>query len=336
MSNTLMQEIASLESQLQAVGDRNEHVRITNLLNQKREELNKQAHENRVTQATAEFDDILSLDFGGLTLRQIIGGESEYQLVTIELKKSFTAQVENFSRQINEIQASYTEQLRAAEDRENQLKRQNESLQQSLSMAQQNEFEATRNLQDALAKRDAAARELEDAKKEISRLESLGAREAYKVEDTEEQERQKKELAEKIRKERTIYGKTPIDFKRSRFKAHLAISGQEIEFSYLEQGKYFEIDESEVRQFRSQYPAEPVEPAHVVDQASVPSILTDTVEQFQLPKVELPTPPAAGLVEGELVRQGEHAETRYVTTEELEQRLERFAAEHGLVKGQVA
>lgn len=336
MSIALIQEIAILESQLQAVGDRNEHVRITNLLNQKREELNKQAHESRVIRATEEFDDILSLDFGGLTLREIIGGESEYQLVTIELKKAFTAQAENFSRQINEIQASYAEQLRAAEDREDQLKRQNEMLQQSLETAKQNEYEVTRNLQDALAKRDAAARELEDAKKEISRLDSLGTRETYKVVDTEEQERQKKELADKIRKERTIYGKTPIDFKRSRFKAHLAISRQEIEFGYMEEGKYFEIDESEVQQFRSQYPAEPMEQAHVVDQAPVPSVLTDTVEQFQLPTVEIPTPPIAGLVEGEFVRQGEHAETGDASIEARVADLERRVKALESAEGQVA
>jgi archaellum component FlaC len=229
------------------------------------------------------------MDFGGLTLAQIVGGASECQLIKIEIKKYIQAQADAFSKQIADLQTEAIAQRRAAEERETELQTQNENLQKQL-------FQATLNLQDMTNNRDAAAKELSEAKQEVERLNNhiddlrkeiaVGARAAINVIDTEEQERQKKELADKIRKERTIYNKEYVDpIKKSRLKAKLAISGEVIEFPWTEENKYFVIDETEVQPFRDEYGAVPAIEAETVAETDEAGV---TPEQFQARSPEVP------------------------------------------------
>ncbi|ULL14346.1 hypothetical protein DVH26_07720 [Paenibacillus sp. H1-7] len=313
--NELLQEIEQLEKELQTVGDRNEHMRISNLINEKREELSKlsleQAHEERVTTAVGQFDQLLaSLNLGGMSLREVIGGESEYQLVSIELKKVFATQADNFSQQINDLQTKHADQERASLDREEQLQRQNENLQSTVRKLQVETEENGRLLsQERLERahaeqaRDNAVKQLDEHKAEIDRLKShiddlrkeiaVGASAAIKVVDTEEEEREKKALAEKIRRERTVYNRDWVDpIRKDRYKAYLAVSGEEITYPWTEQSKYFVIPESEVPQFRQQYASEQqsVEPVHGVDKEPVQG--SDiTGGQFQ----KLPAPEVAAI-----------------------------------------
>jgi len=59
------------------------------------------------------------------------------------------------------------------------------------------------------------------------------------------------------------------------------------------------------------------------DQFHNPQAPTHVGEQFQLPQVDIPTTPIAGLAEGEFVRQGEHAETGDASIEARVAELER-------------
>lgn len=297
-----------------------------------------QQHEERVNQAVAEFDDIIeAMDFGGLTLAQIVGGNTEYQLVKIEIKKYIQAQADAFSKQIAEVQADAAEYRRAAEDRETQLQAQNDNLQKQL-------LQSALELQDMTNSRDAAARELAEEKTETTRLNShiddlrkeiaVGARGAIQVVDSEEQERQKKELADKIRRERTIYGKEWVDpIRKNKYRAKLAVSGEPIEFPWTETTKYFEIEENEVQQFRSEYsialPAVETSDVAEADEAGVGQ------DQFQVTPPEVP---ALQSIDNGMAEEQQRVsdEDVYATRAEVRAIVQEELAKAGAVKGSAA
>lgn len=301
------------------------------------EETAVQQHEERVNQATASFDDAIEqMDFAGLTLAQIVGGNSEYQLVKIGIKKYILALADSFSQQIASEQTAFAEYRRTAEEYRRSADAREEQLQAKCEEQQRQIYQVTLELQDMTNSRDAAARELAETKQEVERLNghiddlrkeiAVGARAAINVIDTEEQERQKKELADKIRRERTIYGKEWVDtIKKNRYRARLAVSGEPIEFPWTEATKYFEIDENEVQQFRSEYsialPAIETEAVAEKDEAGV------TPEQFQVPT---PAVPAVYVPIVESVREVvlTEARVREIVREEI--------AKSGEVKGSAA
>lgn len=225
----------------------------------------------------AEFDKydeyLEKMKFDGMTLRQVIGGSTEYQLVSIGLKKAFAAQDEAFGTKLSEQQALHNEEMRASQERENQLKRQNENLQSVVAAREAVIEELHRKTnQDALEKanleqsRNNAVAQLDEANQQIAQQKghiedlqtqiSIGVRGAINVIDTEEEERQKKELVAQIRKDRTIYDVEWTDeIKRNRKRAKLASTGEEIDFPWTEESKFFVIQEAEVSQFRSEYPS---------------------------------------------------------------------------------
>lgn len=232
-------------------------------------------HVTRVSTVASQFDDFLAnLNLGGLTLRQVIGGEKEYQLASIDLKKAFIAQAESFSDELSKQQAAHNDAIRASQDRENQLKRQNENLQAKVTQQETLLEEASRkSMQDALERasieqsRNNAVAQLDEANIQIDQQKghiedlqtqiSIGVRGALNVIDTAEEELQKKALADQIRKERTIYDVEWVDeIKRTRKKAKIAATGEEIDFPWTEESKFFVIQEAEVSQFRSEYPSD--------------------------------------------------------------------------------
>lgn len=270
----------------------------------------QEEHVARVSTVANQFDEFLEkMNLGGMTLRQVVGGASEYQLITIELKKAFTAQAEQFSTQLSEQQAVHNEEMRAAQDRENQLQRQNENLQARAITQESLLEEASRKAnQDALERtnleqsRNNAVAQLEEAKIQIAQQKghiedlqtqiSIGVRGAINVIDTEEEERQKKELAIQIRKERTIYDVEWVDeIKRTRKKAKLAATGEEIDFPWTEESKFFVIQEAEVSQFRNEYaPNQEVVPDIPLDQP-VQDNVTPEATFPELPRAEAPNIP---------------------------------------------
>lgn len=318
----------------------------------------QEEHVARVSTVATQFDEFLEkMNLGGMTLRQVVGGASEYQLITIELKKAFTAQAEQFSTQLSEQQAVHNEEMRASQDRENQLQRQNENLQARAISQESLLDEASRKAnQDALERanleqsRNNAVAQLEEAKIQIAQQKghiedlqtqiAIGVRGAINVIDTEEEERQKKELADQIRKERTIYDVEWVDvILRNRKKAKLAVTGEEIEFPWTEEGKYFVIPSAEVSQFRNEYPSnqEAVSDSPLGHEET-PNVTLPTAPEAtfpELPRAEAPSVPAVptAVVEGQ---QSVEVPGEAITSAQLEDRLVKFAQEHGLVKQAVA
>lgn len=290
----------------------NEYIAIQNKLSEVMHEAEQQqallqAHEERVTQVVQTFNSALdSMDFGGLTLRQLCAGEEEYQLVSMGIKQAFEAQADKLSKQITEIEQSYAGQLRASDDRETQLQRQLNELQAKHTETEQQLATVTLELRDIENKRNAAVVAEEEARREVARLNSqvddlrkeiaVGARAAIEVVDTEEEERRKKAAVEEIKKKRTIYGKEWVDpIKRDRFKAYRAATGEPIEFSWMEETKFFVIPEEEVTQFRQQYGTTAADNNSVqvpsVDQEPVQAG-SGTVEVPQFPVIEAPQVPS--------------------------------------------
>lgn len=321
---TLVQKVARLRDELTAL---QAHEGNEAAINQKAIEIHEaeqalvqeqatqvkiqEEHVARVSTVATQFDEFLEkMNLGGMTLRQVVGGASEYQLITIELKKAFTAQAEQFSTQLSEQQAVHNEEMRASQDRENQLKRQNDNLQTRTTSLESELDEVTRRLSQEKMEREKveqsrnnAVEQLDEANVQIAQQKghiedlqtqiAIGVRGAINVIDTAEEERQKKELADKIRKERTIYDVEWTDeIIRSRRKAKLAATGEEIEFPWTEEGKYFVIKEEEVSQFRNDYPSdqEAVSDSPLGNEET-PNVTPPTTPEATFPELPSAIPP---------------------------------------------
>lgn len=221
----------------------------------------EQNHEQRVQEAKDEFGAYIqaSLDEDGITLEEIFVGDKQRQLYTIKSSQAFNA-----------LASKLSAQLSGAEERELQLQRQNGELQdkyealeaelrQVKSKAAQLEFERD----EANKTRDNAANALEEARQEVDRLNdqvsdlrkeiAVGARNSYKVVDPEEQRKQLEDLVKQVKESRIkVINMRPVadDFRRQTWQAEDAITGETYTFNYLEKGKYKELNETEVQQFR--------------------------------------------------------------------------------------
>jgi len=246
-------------------------------------------HEQRVQTAKDEFNTYIqaSLDDDGITLGEIFRGETQQQLYTIKCSQAFNALVSKLSSQLS-----------GAEERELQLKRQNDELQdkfealeaelrQEKTKSAQYEFE--RN--EALKTRDNAASALEEAKGEIDRLNSqvddlrkeiaVGARNSYKVVDAEGQKRQMEELIRQVKESRIkVINMRPMedDFKRQNWQAEDALTGETYTFNYLDKGKYTELNENEVQQFRLEQAQKAADAAISLVSPALPTLVTE--QQF--------------------------------------------------------
>ncbi|MFS0837255.1 hypothetical protein [Paenibacillus sp. 1P03SA] len=210
--------------------------------NELMDQIQKAEHEQRVETAEEEISYLLdTIKADGMSMRDMCLSEPHYQILRIEVQRRYADQAARFSEEIGELQKAHAEKLRASEERELQLQRQFDSLQNEHKLTLEQLNSAKLELADMQAKRDNASMALEEAKKEIERLNghvddlrkemAVGAQNAYKVIDTEEQQRQYKEALMKIKAERPkIYDMQPLDIKQSRFKAKLIDSDEEIEF----------------------------------------------------------------------------------------------------------
>lgn len=286
----------------------------------------EQDHKERIAQSESDFDALLSkLDFGGITFRQIIGSEKDYQMISIELKKAFTAQADSFSKQIT----TYSEQLRAA----------TESLKETEQLLGKEKFARVI----AEQTRDNSAALLDEAKKEIEQLRDwnqelreqneFGVKTSLQIIDTEAETKAKNEYAAQKRRELTVYNVEWVDDrKRNMHKAKLAINGEETTFPWTQKGKYFIIDESEVQQFRSEYGISlPTVEADNVDETNEAGV---TPEQFQVEPPEIPavTPIDLGMAD----QQQGVPDANPVTREEVRSIVQEELAKLGYVKEEAA
>ena len=124
------------------------------------------------------------------------------------------------------------------------------------------------NLEDMTHKRKAAADELEEAKAEIERLNSqvhdlrteiaVGAKNATQVisvDVAESIENYKKSIVEAEKNKPVIYDVTPLDTRKSKFRAKFAENDEEFEDHYMYlKGKYREVTADEAPSFRREEP----------------------------------------------------------------------------------
>jgi hypothetical protein len=157
--------------------------------------------------------------------------------------------------------------------------------------------------------RDNAVSQLEDAKKEIDRLNghvddlrqqiNLGVQGSLKVVNSEEEEAKKTAALAELKRQFTVYGEEPLDFKRSKYRAKRATDDSEVEYTNLEKPSYTVINSTEVSQFRQQYP-EPVAQEDHADTSLDQSVPTADVT----PEVPFPEAPTIDGTVGETVQVG--------------------------------
>lgn len=249
----------------------------------------QQDHDTRVDGTVSAVDtDLDAIDFSGFTIRQLIPVSDDYLLISIGIKQYIQSLADKFSQQIAGLQAASNDQKRSFDEREIQLQRQNDALQQKLSKRdlEYNDLEtrfaaATNELMEVAQERDSL-------KAQVVTLRKSPQESTKTVEQMEEENRQKDEAAARIRKERTIYNKRwQDDIRQNVYIANLAATGEEIQFPWTEATKYFVIDEAQVSQFREQY-AIAVTP-EVPDVAETPVQTAEPVAVPQFPTIQGPS-----------------------------------------------
>lgn len=261
------------------------------LLEQIMNEQVEQNHEVRIAESHQKVAYILdSLQVGGLTLRQLSAGEDEFELLYSKIVQLFEVQAESASNQI-----------KGYEERESQLIRQNNNLQNRLTDAERensrlsawaNEQETRAN--DAEAKRDAAVRAAEETKAENEQLKSWnddlqlqiqrGVSGAIRVVDAEEEAKravEEQERIERVKAQRTIYDVVPDnDINPKNYTAKKVIDGEEINFNWTQKNSYIVLtDEAQVNSFRLQHQTQAL-PDSSLDHIATPPI-ENVVEESQ-------------------------------------------------------
>jgi myosin heavy subunit len=234
------------------------------------EELTKKIEEEE--KAAAEEAIMSTVDdmvINGMPLREFFDidnpemAEKAYRIVSTAWKQSLLEAAENAKKELDDVKEEKNKALELLEE----VAAEKEDIAVSLKKVMQEKYELADKLADAESKRDAAAAELEEAKKEIKRLNSqiddlrkeiaVGAANAHKViEINESVEDFKAAKAAAEAAKPAIYDVVPLDWKRSRYTAKLAATGEEIEFGYLEKGKYREVTAEEAEVFRAEYEAQ--------------------------------------------------------------------------------
>jgi uncharacterized coiled-coil DUF342 family protein len=240
----------------------------------------EQAHQERVVQATDELSDVIDhLDVGdGLTLRNYIDNESDYQVVTIAIKQAVSAKI-----------AAFSETIKGYEEREADFRKQIGILQQQAQESHVDMLQLVDEKADLNNKLFNAGSELDKAKAEIESLKSqltAMSKTATATTELSAEERAKRVLEKKA--EITVYNVRPNrEINPTEFTATLAATGQDITYNWVQKGRYIVVDETTASQFRTEYEAatKPVEENPVPDQpldSSIPSIpdVAPVGEQF--------------------------------------------------------
>lgn len=223
-------------------------------------------HEKRVEESQGEIAYILdTLRAGDNTMRDLTVNEGAYQLLREVIQ---LAMMQRDEHRLNELQKKDKEISMLTADVE--------SLQQQSGLQQQQYDELYENYtlvrtelnnerigrEEAELKRDAAATQLDEAKREIERLNShiddlraeiaVGAPAATKIVQTNVNTNMAELVQQFNASKPAIYDVEALDNKQSRYRAKLASTGEEIEFGYLEKGKYREVTAEEAEVFRTE------------------------------------------------------------------------------------
>lgn len=255
---------------------------------------------NAQDELVSTFD---NFEIGGIpfSLRGLIGNEENYQLISA----FFMQYVGDQAEQHASIVHSYKSEIEKIMEELTEL----ENVQYELDRMHAENIALSDRLADAESKRDAAAREIAQAKEEIARLkadnEQLRERIARPTQTNVHVDMA--ELARKIHEAKpAIYNKRwKDDLRRNRYLAELAATDETIEFSYLEVGNYRELEGEELSRFREEQEEKKLaELAQETLTHAAPSIEKPSLP---LPNAEVPTdstdgemaPPAAEVTRAE-------------------------------------
>ena len=228
------------------------------------QEAAQQTRIEEATMAAAFFLDNLVIE--GLTMRELCAGEDQYQMLRIAVQTDKINQAEEYSKQINAIQAEEnTQKSLLKQQLENVQKKQEEDnkqayedmelikhLESELAQSKLETIDYQTKLRNATDEIDRLNSHVDDLRKEIA----VGARNAYKVIDSEEQGKQMKELADRIKASRIhVYDVVPdSEINAKNYTAKRADNGEEVTYNWTQAKNYIEIkDPNEVEQFRQQF-----------------------------------------------------------------------------------
>jgi hypothetical protein len=229
----------------------------------------------------------------GLPMRELTAGENEYQMLRIAVETKLIEQSVKAASEVKLINLQHQEDLRAAADRELQLKRQNDELQAKIEaemkQAQDDAVEYSNLLQqiakleldkqDADSKRDAAVRDKESLEELLAEKQNhietlraeiaVGAVRATQVID---QSAQLKEIADKIKASRIhVYDVVPDnEYAPKNFTAKRTDNGKEVSYNWTQARNYIVVtDEEEVSRFRTEHATQSVVSDSALDETAV-------------------------------------------------------------------
>lgn len=259
----------------------------------------EQQVEEKVAEAQAQVSQSLeSITFGSQTvsLKELTVNEPARQIVYAWISQHVSEQAAQHAKEAAALKASYEAQLQGEKDTKAELNYQIAQLQQRANDLTNalNQTEAERdNAKAEIADRDS---KLKNAAAEIDRLNSqvedlrteiaVGARGAVSVVGTN----LNADLGELMRQfndaKPAIYNlHWKDDHRKNRYIANLAETGEEIEFSYLEKGKYREVTAEEAERFRAEHAANQGETSNEPDR-------TDDIQDTPLDVIDLPQVPS--------------------------------------------
>jgi predicted RNase H-like nuclease (RuvC/YqgF family) len=205
------------------------------------------------------------LTVNGISMRELLASltDDEYALLRLLLESLLWNKDEQNAKYIKLLQEQHAEQIRGYEEREEQQVYQLDRLQARVRNLEGENEQLKRERDDFEQRLEAAKGKIDEQDRTIANKQehidtlraeiAVGAREAYKVVDDEARNRQKEELADRIKNSRIPCLKMePVDFKASRFNVSL-VDGSVIEIGHLERGKYRIVSEEEAGRFREEW-----------------------------------------------------------------------------------
>lgn len=190
------------------------------------------------------------------SLRDLCIDEASYQFVSIAIKTMMNTQATKYINELSTQKAQYEDQLRAASDREAQLKLQNSNLQKALESVtaerdtlQSQSSQITLERDKAFEVRDNAAKALDEANKKIEELQASGAT-ITQVDQSEQLKKAQEDFINSRIKVTNI--RWADDIRKTHYAAELADNGETITFGRLEKGKYLEVSKEEAARFRTE------------------------------------------------------------------------------------
>jgi hypothetical protein len=229
---------------------------------------------------TAELD---AIDIGGETvnLRALVPDEASYQLLYIWLQQREITKAQVMAA----MKSSYESQIEGLEDGLSEI-----------SKLRQENYRLSDERADFEAKRDAAAAQIQERDEEIARLKADNDNLRKQLEDSakpKETTEDAKAALERWKNSRPAITNVrwKDDSRKTAYLATLVETGEQIEFGYLEKGKYREVTDEEASRFRAEQAASENEPVQTSETNAIPdSTLGDSIP-LEPPVIDFPTVP---------------------------------------------